>query len=72
MAKVVKVGNKKFNSIAEAASYAGIPYVTFYMRIRSARKSGGLGWPTDEAMKTPVRPYASNRRKVAARRRKAA
>lgn len=55
----IKLGNKKrsFKSIRLAADAAGIPYMTLYMRMRSAEKAGGLGWKVPTAMKRPVRKY---------------
>jgi len=50
--KMVAMGNKKkqFKSIRLAAEAAGIPYMTFYMRLR-------MGKPVKAAMKQPVRKY---------------
>lgn len=52
MANSVSLGVKKksFKSIRLAAEAAGIPYMTFYMRIR-------MGVKVTEAMKKPVRGY---------------
>ena len=57
--KIVSTGTKKkqFKSIRLAADAAGIPYITFYMRLRSAEQAGGLGWKTSTAMTKPVRKY---------------
>lgn len=48
----VDLGNKKrkFRSIKEAADFAGIPYITLYMRLRFGKK------PLT-AVKKPVRKY---------------
>lgn len=48
----ISLGNKKksFRSIKEAAAYAGINYMTMYMRIR-------MGKPVVQAVKQPVRKY---------------
>lgn len=48
----IKLGNKKrsFKSIRLAADAAGIPYMTFYMRLYSGKKVA-------TAMKKPVRKY---------------
>lgn len=50
--KTVSLGTKKksYKSIKEAAAAAGIPYMTFYMRLR-------FGKPVKKAMKEPVRAY---------------
>jgi hypothetical protein len=50
--KTISLGKKqkKFRSIKEAAAAAGVPYITFYMRLRS-------GKPVKSALKTPVRTY---------------
>ena len=52
----IKLGNKKksFKSIRLAAEAAGMPYMTFYMRLRA-------GDSVSTAMKQPVRKY--NKRK---------
>lgn len=52
----IKLGNKKksFKSIRLAAEAAGMPYMTFYMRLRAGDK-------VTTAMKKPVREY--NKRK---------
>jgi len=57
--KMVAMGNKKkqFKSIRLAAEAAGVPYMTFYMRLRAAEKQGGLGWKVTTSMKKPVRKY---------------
>jgi hypothetical protein len=49
---IVKTGNKKkaFKSIRLAAEAAGVPYMTFYMRLR-------MGKPVKQAMKQPIRKY---------------
>lgn len=48
----IKLGNKKksFKSIRLAAEAAGMPYMTFYMRLRASV-------PVAKAMKQPVRKY---------------
>lgn len=50
--KTVSLGTKKksYSSIRLAAAAAGVPYMTFYMRIR-------MGKPVKQAMKQPVRKY---------------
>lgn len=50
--KSITTGSKKkvFKSIKLAAAAAGVPYMTFYMRIR-------MGTPVGQAMKKPVRKY---------------
>jgi hypothetical protein len=57
--QTVSTGTKKkqFKSIRLAAEAAGVPYITFYMRLRAAEKQGGLGWKVTKAMKQPVRKY---------------
>ena len=52
----IKLGNKKksFKSIRLAAEDAGMPYITFYQRLRA-------GMPPAKAIKMPVREY--NKRK---------
>lgn len=52
MSNVVSTGNKKkvYKSIRLAAEAAGVPYMTFYMRLR-------MGMPATQAMKKPVRKY---------------
>ena len=52
MSNTVSLGNKKkvFKSIRLAAEAAGVPYMTFYMRLR-------MGKPVKAAMKYPVRKY---------------
>jgi hypothetical protein len=52
MANTVTTGNKKkvYKSIRLAAQAAGVPYMTFYMRLR-------MGVPVVKAMKQPVRRY---------------
>lgn len=59
MSNTVSLGNKKksFTSIRLAAEAAGVPYMTFYMRLRSAEKAGGLGWKASTAFNKPVRVY---------------
>lgn len=49
---IVSLGNKKksFKSIRLAAEAAGVPYMTFYMRLR-------MGLNAHKAMKKPVRKY---------------
>lgn len=56
MSVKIALGPKKksYPSIKEAAAAAGIPYMTFYMRVRK------LGKKPSQAFKAPVRPY--NRR----------
>jgi hypothetical protein len=62
--KNVSLGSKKkvFKSVRLAAEAAGVPYMTFYMRLRSAEKAGGLGWKAYSTFHKPVRKYV---RKVA-------
>lgn len=50
--KNVSTGTKKkvYKSIRLAAEAAGVPYMTFYMRLR-------MGMPAVKAMKKPVRVY---------------
>jgi hypothetical protein len=50
--KLVTTGTKKksYKSIRLAAEAAGVPYMTFYMRLR-------MGMPAQKAMKKPVRVY---------------
>ena len=50
--KLVNTGAKKkaYKSIRLAAQAAGVPYMTFYMRLR-------MGMPAQKAMKKPVRKY---------------
>ena len=50
--KNVSTGSKKkiYKSIRLAAEAAGVPYMTFYMRLR-------MGMPATKAMKKPVRVY---------------
>lgn len=57
MSNTVKLGNKKksFPSIRLAAEAAGMPYMTFYMRLR--KDTGGLSWKAGKAFKQPVRKY---------------
>lgn len=52
MSKSISMGPKKkvFKSIRLAAEAAGVPYMTFYMRLR-------MGMPAQKAMKKPVRKY---------------
>jgi hypothetical protein len=60
---IVKLGNKKksYTSIRLAAEAAGLPYMTFYMRLRNG--AGGLSWKAGKAMKKPIRVY--NRKEMA-------
>jgi hypothetical protein len=53
MSNTVSLGTKKkaFKSIRLAAEAAGMPYMTFYMRLRAGMKPG-------EAVKKPVRKYS--------------
>lgn len=55
MAKQIKFRTHKrrvkFDSIREAAAAAGVPYMTYYMRINK------LGMSPSEASKKPVRSY---------------
>lgn len=48
----VSLGSKKkvYKSIKLAAEAAGVPYMTFYMRLR-------MGTPVKQAMNKPVRKY---------------
>jgi hypothetical protein len=57
--KLVSLGTKKkaFKSIRLAAEAAGVPYMTFYMRLRAAEKAGGLGWKVHPTYHKPVRKY---------------
>lgn len=57
MSNKVILGNKKksYTSIRLAAEAAGVPYMTFYMRLRAAK--GGLSWKAGKAFKKPVRKY---------------
>lgn len=50
--KSITTGSKKkvYKSIKLAAEAAGVPYMTFYMRLR-------MGTPVSQAMKKPVRKY---------------
>lgn len=50
--KLVTTGAKKksYKSIRLAAEAAGVPYMTFYMRLR-------MGMSVNKAMKKPVRKY---------------
>ena len=52
MSKSISMGNKKavHKSIRIAAEKAGVPYMTFYMRIR-------MGMKPAQAAKKPVRKY---------------
>ncbi len=52
MSNTVSLGTKKkqFKSIRLAAEAAGVPYMTFYMRLRAGMKPG-------EAVRKPVRKY---------------
>lgn len=49
---IVKLGNKKksYRSIKLAASAAGMPYITLYMRLRAGVKPSA-------AVKMPIRKY---------------
>jgi len=49
---IIKMGNKKkaYRSIRLAAEAAGVPYMTFYLRLR-------MGASVKEAMTKPVRKY---------------
>lgn len=49
---IVSLGTKKkvYKSIRLAAEAAGVPYMTFYMRLRA-------GKPVKASMKQPVRKY---------------
>ena len=53
----VSMGNKKrtFKSVREYAEYAGIRYMTAYMRLRNGMKPA-------TAAKKPVRKYSRNTR----------
>lgn len=57
MSNTVSLGTKKkqFPSIRLAAEAAGVPYMTFYMRLRA--DTGGLNWKAGKAFKKPVRVY---------------
>lgn len=57
MSNKITLGTKKksFGSIRLAAEAAGIPYMTFYMRLRA--NTGGLSWKAGKAFKQPVRKY---------------
>lgn len=46
----------KRESIADAARQAGVPYMTFYMRLKH-------GKTVSQAVKTPVRKYRKGERK---------
>ena len=48
----VRLGNVHYDSYAEVAKEAGIPYMTFYQRLRT-------GWTPREAASTPVRKYTA-------------
>ena len=50
--KMVSMGTKKkaYKSIKMAAAAAGVPYITYYMRLR-------MGMKPAEAAKKPVRQY---------------
>lgn len=52
MSNTVSLGTKKkqFKSIRLAAEAAGVPYMTFYMRLRAGMKP-------QEAIRKPVRKY---------------
>lgn len=45
-----KQGKKTFKNLKAAAKAAGMPYMTFYMRVRA-------GLPVSTAFKAPVREY---------------
>lgn len=57
MSNTVSLGTKKksFTSIRLAAEAAGVPYMTFYMRLR--KDTGGLAWKAGKAFNKPVRKY---------------
>lgn len=48
---------ENYDSFAAAATAAGIPYMTYYMRLRN-------GWTAAEASTTPVRGYLTKARKA--------
>ena len=52
MSKSISLGNKKrtFKSIKLAAAAAGVPYITYYMRLR-------MGMTAKQAATKPVRVY---------------
>lgn len=60
----ISLGNKKksFRSIKLAAEAAGVPYMTFYMRIR--KETGGLGWKASTASNRKVRKYVKQKEAV--------
>ncbi len=62
MSNSVSLGSKKkvYKSIRLAAEAAGVPYMTFYMRIRSEKAAGGLGWKASTAISKPVRKYVKS------------
>lgn len=53
MSVKITTGSKKkvYPTIRQAAEAAGVPYMTFYMRIRK------LGWNVAKAVRAEVRPY---------------
>lgn len=55
--KIVSLGTKKksYSSIRLAAEAAGVPYMTFYMRLRA--DTGGLNWKAGKAFTKKVRTY---------------
>lgn len=57
MSNKIALGIKKksFPSIRLAAEAAGVPYMTFYMRLR--KDTGGLSWKAGRAFSKPVRVY---------------
>lgn len=57
MSNTVSLGTKKksYSSIRLAAEAAGVPYMTFYTRIRKG--AGGLNWKASTAFNKPVRKY---------------
>lgn len=57
MSKSISMGPKKkaYKSIRLAAEAAGVPYMTFYTRIRKG--AGGLNWKASTAFNKPVRKY---------------
>lgn len=59
MSNTVSLGSKKkvYRSIRLAAEAAGVPYMTFYMRLRAEEKQGGLGWKASTAFNKKVRKY---------------
>ena len=57
MSNKVSLGTKKkvYKSIRLAAEAAGVPYMTFYMRLRNG--TGGLKWNASKAFTKKVRTY---------------